>query len=113
MNPRTAAVTSPWWYVRTYHVGEQREDCKKTLRAILELTKTVAQSITEALIAYFVSADIDLSKMTLICTDGASIMLGKKNSVAARLHVTTVSATLLGCTVFATERLWLSKMLCL
>lgn len=50
---------------------------------ILKLTSCYSSSIVEAVKQFYSENDIDLQKMVKFTYDGASVMLGKRNGVAA------------------------------
>ena len=45
-----------------------------------------ARAISELVLKSFVDSDVPFSRVTGFSSDGASVMLGKNNGVAARLH---------------------------
>lgn len=54
---------------------------------VLPLADGRTDTITDTLIAYLTEeAGLDLDKMCALCSDGASVMVGRENGVAAKLR---------------------------
>jgi hypothetical protein len=56
-----------------------------TYAGMVHVPAVDAEAITETLLTYFQENGLPLSKVTGFCSDGASVMTGWKNGVAARL----------------------------
>ena len=59
---------------------------KTVFVGILKLTGCDANSIVKAIKQFYIDNQLDLQKMTMFTSDGASVMLGKNNGVAAILR---------------------------
>ena len=63
--------------------------CHKTVFAgIMKLTACDSRSIFEAIKQFYLENNVDVQKIVMFTSDGASVMLGKRNGVAALLRAT-------------------------
>lgn len=63
------------------------EQCHKTYFAgIIKITACDAQSIFDAIKKFYLDNNLDLQKIVMFTSDGASVMLGKRNGVVAKLR---------------------------
>ena len=58
---------------------------------MLHAPNLTAEAITDLLLTYFAENGLDLKKIVAFCSDGASVMTGIHNGVAARLRESTRS----------------------
>lgn len=59
---------------------------KTVFAGILSLTKCDSNSIVQAITKFYEENLLDLQRMVMITSDGAAVMLGRKNGVAAILR---------------------------
>lgn len=64
---------------------ENNVNYKTVFGGIIQLTACTAQDIVQAITQFYSKHELDMQKMVMLTSDGASVMLGKHNGVAALL----------------------------
>ena len=64
---------------------ENDVSCKTVFGGIIQLKACTAHDLVKAITDFYSSHELDLQKMVMLTSDGASVMLGKHNGVAALL----------------------------
>ncbi|CAK6949836.1 zinc finger protein 862-like [Scomber scombrus] len=64
---------------------ENDVNCKTVFGGIVQLKACTAHDLVKAITDFYSSQELDLQKMVMLTSDGASVMLGKHNGVAALL----------------------------
>ncbi|KAL0161425.1 hypothetical protein M9458_045150, partial [Cirrhinus mrigala] len=64
---------------------ENNVNHKTVFGGIIQLTACTAQDIVQAITQFYTKHELDMQRMVMLTSDGASVMLGKHNGVAALL----------------------------
>ena len=82
---------------------------KTVFAGIIPLARCDSQSILEEIKKFYTTNNIDIQKMVMFTSDGAAVMLDKRNSVA-KLLKNFVPHTIEQHCVLTTDKTWISTM---
>lgn len=69
----------------TQHVNTSDQVVEQGFRKVLALERTDAEALCKAILDYFEEKGIDGTKMVMLTSDGANVMLGWQNGTTARI----------------------------
>ena len=74
-------------YIKYYTANACRLMTKIVFAAIIPLARCDSHSILEEIKKFYTTNNIDIKKMVMFTSDGAAVMLGKRNGVAKSLKI--------------------------